>query len=689
MQLKNIIKKLLFVFCLFPQTIWAQDSIRKNIFLEGIIVTSTRNNSKLESMAATVEVINHNDLENFPLSNFDNILQSVSNVYVNRSWGIFSKNSSVTMRGMDGTNRVLVLYNGIPLNKTSGGGINWYIIAPETVEKIEVIKGSNSALYGNNAMSGIINILSKMPQDKFAVSANLLFASCNTIGGRLNLSGNQIKAKKGWFWYVNGFYRKGDGYINVPEVLRDSNDCKLRMNEVSSDFRIGYQFNENSLLSINYNFYHDQRSDGIKIFEKDGSLLTDYSNVLMADFTTILNKNIQFEAKAFYHYDYFWQHTERLNETGDIYKLFDTDQSSNDFGIWMNASKTFSIKNKLTIGIDLKQGDMKAEDIYRTSTDHAIRQGKISFAAFFAQNEFQITKKITLLAALRYDYAQFFDGSFSIKNPTYNTGFSGDYVVKYSNNHWFNLSPKLSLKYFIQPKLDIYLSYSQGFMPGTLDDMCSSKKITKGFKLANPELKPEYVNSFEIGSNYKAAANLHIENSIYFSTGRDFQYFVATGEYIDLDKIVLKRENIGKVNIYGLETSVKYQAFKNLLLKVNYTYNHSEIVEFNAINETGINLKGKYIAEIPPHQIFVGIFLKNSLINTSLIFNYISQQWADEQNSTVIDSYSTIDLRLSRQFYKHIICAIDIQNILDHQYIDKKGGLAPGRFIELDLGIKF
>jgi len=355
----------------------------------------------------------------------------------------------------------------------------------------------------------------------------------------------------------------------------------------------------------------------------------------------------------------------------------------------MNASKNMTKYYKLTLGIDLKQGSMKAEDIYRTSTDHAIRQGDISFAALFVQNELQINPKLAITAALRYDYAQFFNGSFAIENPTYNTGFSADFTENYPVNHWFNISPKLSARYLLHPKLDLYTSFSQGFMPGTLDDMCSSRKINKGFKLANPTLKPEYVTSYEIGSNYKPNHHLLVETSIYYSFGKDFQYFVATGQIIDLDKIVLKRENIGKVNIYGFETSVKIQFTQNLLFKANYTFNHSEIIEFNAVNETGFNLKGKMIAEIPPHQVFGGLFLKSKWLNASVICNYISRQWADEQNATVIDPYSTIDIRLSRQFFQHIICSIDIQNILDHPYIDKKGGLAPGRFIELDLGVKF
>jgi outer membrane receptor protein involved in Fe transport len=76
-------------------------------------------------------------------------------------------------------------------------------------------------------------------------------------------------------------------------------------------------------------------------------------------------------------------------------------------------------------------------------------------------------------------------------------------------------------------------------------------------------------------------------------------------------------------------------------------------------------------------------------LNASLCLNFISKQWADEQNSTELVEHTTLDLRISRQFLKRFVASIDIQNLTDLQYIDKKGGLAPGRFIELNLGVKF
>jgi len=96
-----------------------------------------------------VTIIDSKTINNLPVQNVDEILRSVANVNVNRSWGIFSQNASVTMRGLDGSARVLVLLDGVPLNKSAGGSINWNFRYPiDNIDKIEVIKGPASAIYG-------------------------------------------------------------------------------------------------------------------------------------------------------------------------------------------------------------------------------------------------------------------------------------------------------------------------------------------------------------------------------------------------------------------------------------------------------------------------------------------------------------------------------------------------------------
>ena len=161
-------------------TIQSGESFTKNfglmplkIEMSPVVITATRTKRVVEDVPARMAVIGRSEIENYPANDVDDALKSISNVFVNRSWGIFSKNTSVTMRGLDGTSRTLVLLDGIPLNKVSGGQIQWALIRPEDVENIEVLKGPGSALYGMNAMGGVINVITRKPQKKLDVSAGL------------------------------------------------------------------------------------------------------------------------------------------------------------------------------------------------------------------------------------------------------------------------------------------------------------------------------------------------------------------------------------------------------------------------------------------------------------------------------------------------------------------------------------
>lgn len=112
------------------------------------------------------------------------------------------------------------------------------------------------------------------------------------------------------------------------------------------------------------------------------------------------------------------------------------------------------------------------------------------------------------------------------------------------------ISPKLALQYAIKKNLGAYVSVASGFMPPKTDDLTKSGKISKGFKLANPELKPESLLNYEAGINWMPSKKLSIEPSVYYSRGYDFQYFVATGDSVETGgadlKPVLQRQNVAR-----------------------------------------------------------------------------------------------------------------------------------------------
>jgi len=158
---------------------------------------------------------------------------------------------------------------------------------------------------------------------------------------------------------------------------------------------------------------------------------------------------------------------------------------------------------------------------------------------------------------------------------------------------------------------------------------------------------------------------------------------------VDIDKPVLIRDNLAKAVIYGIETTFDWKISQNLSLKANYTYNHSQIVEFvSKTDNPQDDLTNKFLAETPPHQAFLGLYFNNKILDFNLITNYVGEMWADEYNTDKLDAYTTIDIRLQKRL-NQLNVALDIQNILDNQYIDKKNGLSPGRFIVLKVGYRF
>lgn len=656
-----------------------------SIEMEMIVVTATRTAALMEEVPQRIHKIETKTIEDYPASNTDNLLRMIPGINVNRSSGIFSRNSSVTMRGMPGASRSLILLDGVPLNKSAGGTINWHLITPDEIDRIEVVKGPGSALYGNNAMSGVINIITKKPQKNIQGMINAGYGTYNTIKGQFNLNGKSKQAK-GLYWKLGGFYRQGDGYLIEPEETRDSLNTDAFLKEGNLIGLLGYQFNPNQKLEIDYRYYQDKRGNGIKVYEKDGRYETFTDHNLRASYKGNI-KRVEFNANAFYFNEHYYRQNENINNSSK-YKLVDTETDKQDMGLWMTLSRNFGKKHLFSVGVDIKNGTLDNQEVYRTSPDAIYTDGKLIFSALFLQDEMNFAAdKLKLVAGLRLDYAKYYDGHFEVKNPTSKTGFSSSATISYPQSAWIEISPKLAIKYFMTKNLNVFISASSGFMPPKLDDLAGSRKISRGFKIANPELLPELITSFELGVDYSIADKVFLKTSGYYSLGDNFQYLVPTGDYIDTgpDDLVpvYQRQNVTNVEIIGAELGLEYVITKKVKLTGSYAYNHSKIIEYNAIGDP--DLDGKYLSEVPPNLVFVGLQWRNKIVDFFIDYSYTDEQWYDEMNTALVDSYSLVNIRLSKYVMKDLQLIFDVQDLFDERYIDRKGYVTPGRFIMFEI----
>jgi iron complex outermembrane receptor protein len=656
------------------------------IELQSIFVTANRKAQNINDIPASITVIKTSDIQNFPAYNADDILEFIPGANIDRDNGIFSKNASITLRGLNSTARTLVLLDGVPLNKTDGGGINWNRIDPETIERIEVVKGPVSPVYGNNAMAGVINIITSRPEKPLEGLIKGFAGTYGTSGFTANISGLRLKKPyQGFYWGIHNFFRGGAGYILAPDSTRDSLDVKAYLKEINSSVKMGYKFSERNYTQIEYSYYDDKRGDGTRIYESEGGY-NKYRNNSLSASLHFNNIRDQLHAVIFYNIENYYRQSEtRSQKNSGKYTLYNTDADRMDMGIWLNYSRKIMENQSINIGLDLKQGNVDASDIYKTSTDILTNKGVMNFAALFGIWEMSLLEnRLNVNASLRYDYAKFFDASFIITEPTTLTAFMAGYPDHFENATWHAVSPKISAGFQISKALKLYLSYAHGFRAPMLDDMCRNGNISKGFKLANPFLKPEHIDNYEIGSDLALSERIIVKSSIYYSVGNDFQYFVGTGDSItttgDNLKPVLKRENIGKVKITGAEITINYKIISTVDFFAGYAYNHSIISEFMLTSYTGKDLTGKYLMEVAPNQAFSKICWRNSWVPVSVTCNLTDTQWNDDENTISTPGYYQLDAKLLRNFGKHCTASLIIKDLLDMPHIDSKGNISPGRF---------
>lgn len=673
---------------------------KEDVSLDEVVVSATRTENRISQIPGRINMISTERLAMVACPNIDESLQLLPGVNVSRAFGIFSTKSSVTMRGLSGNEqaRTLVLLDGIPVNKADGGSVNWNLISTAEVEKIEVVKGPGSALYGGNAMGGIINVITHKPTKSFEGNISADYGTYNTKIARVNLAGKIGKElNKGFYWTSNGFYQKSDGYITQSKADQNINPFIIKSNvdEKALNFKVGYLNNEKINAEINLSIYDGLRGTGEKVYQPQGNT-TEY---LTYQVRTNLNGkigSIKWNTSLFFIDEQYM----RVNESKkDDYTWYDVNSNRRDIGLLSSANYSLG-KHSFTTGFDIRNGQVDASDIYYTSTDRVDNNGKMNFYGFYAQDDYSISDAVKLLVGIRYDFAKFYDGLFKTYHPSAESSFLREYEFSnISDIDWGAFSPRISLQYRPNNNFRIYSGYSRGFRPSVLDDLCRTGRVKGGMKVANPNLKPEYLDNFEIGGDYSPIKNLKLSSSLYYSIGTDFQYYVSTGDSIDMgfgERPIMIRSNISNVRIYGAEFDISYSPTPSINLFGNYSFSHAQISDYKPLSsEDPVDLSNKYLTDVPKHSFSAGTFLKTKIVNVGLTCRYTGQMYVNDQNvydeivlSNKYPSWLTVDLKLSHEFLNHVNIILNIQNIFDEQIYDSKGAVGPGRFITFGASVK-
>lgn len=670
---------------------------------EAVVVTANRGASRIADVPARVTLIGTAAIKSRPAATVDEMLSTVPGISISRSFGILSHKSSVTMRGLSGNEqaRVLVMIDGVPVNKSDGGSVNWNLLDPAMVERIEVVKGPASSMYGSNALGGAINVITRRPAGALSGTITAGYGTYNTLTGRISL-GQKLNPgeEKGIYYLLNGFYRQSDGYITQSEFDQAANPFVVAsdMQEYSASLKTGYTFRKGEFAEADFIAYNDRRGTGELVRQPHGNT-TDHDTYQFRARYSLQRERLSMDVSLFWLNEDYRKVNEYLK---DDYTWYNVLSERLDAGLLSSVTWKTGGRHRLSAGTDLKAGSVDAADVYYTSTDIVYNRGRMLSAGLYVQDAFTIMPdRLTLTAGLRYDLSMFRDGAFYIDTPSAETVFMRNIENREMDNvTWGALSPKLALNYTPSAGTRLYLSAGRGFRPSVLDDLCRSGRIRGGFKLANADATPEYLANIEAGVDFTVAGKLRASVSAWYSQGRDFLYYVNTGDSIDMGyglRPILVRTNITLVKITGVEAELSWPVSTAVSLGAAYSYNYSVISDYSPLDAGDpIDLTGNHLTDVPSSTVSLTARSNNRFVNAGLVARYQGAMWANDQNifdevigSNRYPAYVTVDLRLSRKFAEKVSVDLGVQNILDTKFYDSKGAVCPGRFINLELGYIF
>ena len=584
-----------------------------------VIVTATRTAQTADEVLSSVTVISREDIERRQARSVEDLLRGTQGISITNNGGP-GKNTSVFMRGTE-SDHILVLIDGVRAGSATSGGAAYGNIPIEQIERIEIVRGPRSSLYGSEAIGGVIQIFTrKGGKEGFTPSFSIGGGSYGTFNGSAGLSG---RSKRGWFNMnisgknTNGFnscsgkpYPKGAGcFTNEPD--RDG------YQNVAGSFRAGYLFKNG--LDIETNF---MRSSGKVNY--DGT----YSN------KSELVQQV-FGGKARYSPFEFWKITlaggrsrensrDFLGQEKNFISRFDSRRDT----ITLQNDFTLNKSHLLTVGADYKN------DTVSSSADFEVTSRNNLGA--FAQHQATVFKQ-DLELSIRYDENEQFGG-----NVTGGAGWG------YTVTEWLRFTANVGTA-FKAP------TFNELYYPG-------------GYSNAN--LRPEESVSYELGTSGKIkqtnwAFNIY-ETQIHDLIANDASWVP---------------QNINKVRIRGFEGMIstqikKWQINTNLTLldtqNKSSGINRGNILPRRAKESFRFDVNRKF----DKFKLF-GLSFNKYTIGTQLLV--VGQRYDDLANTRKLDSYVKLDIRGEYTLNQNWRLQGRIENISNERYETASFYNQPGR----------
>lgn len=625
--------------------------------LSQVVVTGTRSEQEVGNIPAAVSVVQGRDIQQARQTmNIDESLRRVPGLAMRVQTG-GSTRATVSIRGAGaqssfGARGVRILVDGIPKNNAGGSAQDFINVDLASVQRVEVVRGPSSALYGNQA-GGVVNFITEegtatpvRELRQWAGSYGYAKTHAKASGrvGAFSYFGSAFRAQLGGWRQFSGFENTG------------------------FHSKIGYGFGNGATLTtmLSYDRLLQRIPGSLTAAEAEAD--PRQANPALAATGGVRGNIDEFRAAATLRVPV--GATGQMEFTGyyvprPIYSTTAGPIRNTQFFInrgatarYLLSAPVFGLANRLTVGVDYQDTPL-SNSIFSRTTGAAQQQLQedLGSVGTYVQDELTLRPGLLLNAGGRFDRITF--GFENLMRP----GAPGSEFTQ----RFTRFTPKVGL--VVQPVggLSLYANYSEGFEAPVSEQLRNSPPPTGEFVL-NRGLAPQVVRSVEVGAKGQPVERLSFEVAAFRQTIDDF---IATRNFPRADRTTFAASlNAAEVRQYGVEAGATLVVARPLTLAATYTYSDYVFERFQAAAD---DFGGNRLAGIPQHDVFAELTYRHAGgPYAQADVKAVSGFFFDDANTTRNARYAVAGVRLGHENVRvgaaRFGAFVAVNNVLDERY---------------------
>lgn len=623
-------------------SLWSQvafcDTSTITIYGKEIIVTATRDRQETRKIPADVVVITASEIKKSGASSLVDVLEEQTGIHF-RSFSGNASQAEITMRGFgeNSSGRVLVLLDGRRLNRPDMAGINWLSIPLSDVERVEIVRGANSVLYGDNALAGVINIITRKEVGRPGVDILGMAGEVNDL--RLSLGGSKTR----FSYALNLERQETDGYRD-----RTSFSCQ------AAGLNLGYDFNDYLSSSLNISFDkvkyqmpgHLTRTqmdqDRKQASNQSDDAEEEYQNVNLG-LETILDDFGQFDINFLY--------GKKEIETNMDSWFSWTNPTIATFGLtpeYILEREILTRTNKLILGLDYYEEDLDIDNFTDRSRETKSSRAEIekNSSGWYISDEFGLLERLILSAGAREEKATIKAKSMTAQGIE---NFNGK---KEHNGQAFNIG----LTSLIGERSKIFARYATLYRYPFTDEQASYWGWRDDKFLH--DIEAEKGKDYEVGADLYPLKDLRVGLTL---------FRIDMEDEIAFNAATFRNENLDETRHQGLELKASYRLEEKARIHCNYTYAEAEFTK-------GVN-DGKRLPLVPEQKATLRIEVSmphNFSLSGNISYTSDCYLGGDyDNNAEKLSDYTLVDLFLHYKVQRdgaRYRAFIGAENIFNEKY---------------------